>query len=87
MRPFSELLLVILPCFVPNILAAQESILSQEFLSFEKQFNRIYSSKEERLARHGIFNANLVLIKQHNNKPGVSYKMGVNQFSDMTGKR
>ena len=84
MGAFVAFLVAILPCFVHSTFT--EDILSQEFLTFEKQFNRTYSSNDERLNRNKIFEANLDQIKQHNSQDGVSYTMGINQFSDMTGK-
>lgn len=84
MGAFPVFLVAILPCFVHSTFT--EGILSQEFLAFEKQFNRTYSSNDERLNRNEIFKANLDQIKQHNSQDDVSYTMGINQFSDMTGK-
>ena len=56
------------------------------FRHFENQFNKVYSSTKERQERFAIFAKNMAKIQSHNSKPNVSWKMGVNQYSDMTGK-
>jgi len=54
------------------------------FSHFETKFDKVYSSAKERQERFAIFTKNMAKIKGHNSKPNVSWKMGVNQYSDMT---
>ena len=58
-----------------------------EFREFEIKYNKMYSSPQERKARYVVFVNNLAKIRSHNSKPNVSWTMGINQFTDMPGKR
>lgn len=64
----------------------------------QTEHNKSYTDPAEDTQRKEIFEANLALIKEHNEKykkGEVSYELGVNQFSDrkdeelakMTGKK
>jgi hypothetical protein len=59
-----------------------EDAAQQEFFKFVKDFNKQYPT-EEVFDRFNTFKANLELINAHNNGSG-SWKMGVNQFADLT---
>jgi C1A family cysteine protease len=54
----------------------------EEFVAYVKEFNKVYTS-EEVLTRFQTFSANKKTIDEHNAK-GLSWEMGVNQFTDMT---
>ena len=56
------------------------------FTDFQSQFAKTYKSEDEKNERFAIFKQNLDKIENHNIKPGVSWQMGVNKFTDMTGK-
>lgn len=62
--------------------ALVEEVSQQEFFSFVKTFNKQYPT-EEVFDRYNTFKANLELINAHNNGPS-DWKMGVNQFADLT---
>lgn len=55
-----------------------------EFNDFTQRFNRTYSSDEYDL-RYDIFRNNLEHIRTHNEK-NLSWKLGVNQFADLTAE-
>ena len=55
-----------------------------EFHSFRKTHSKIYSSTVEANHRLVIFKQNLEMIRNHNADTTSSYKLGINQFSDMT---
>jgi len=58
-----------------------------EEYSFEKycsEFSKKYASPSQFQARKSIFDATLKKIKKHNADKTQSWKMGVNQFTDMT---
>ena len=61
--------------------AAQES----EFSSFALSFGKSYANAEERQFRAGVFAANVAVISAHNAR-NLSWRMGVNAFSDLTGE-
>nr|ADD24149.1 Cathepsin L-like proteinase [Lepeophtheirus salmonis] len=77
---------IILLCFFLTRLKAQNvsSIPNetQAFNEFVKSYNRSYEIRE-RDQKKNIFLRNLRLIRQHNAKPNTTYKMGVNQFTDV----
>merc|ERR1719348_2968794 len=53
-----------------------------QFAAFREQHGKQYSSKAELELRRDIFHANLVKIEKHNALG--TWKMGVNEFSDLT---
>jgi len=53
------------------------------FSKFVKEHGKVYNTREEMIHRQKIFAENLQKIEQHN-RAGASYKMGVNQFTDLT---
>jgi len=61
---------------------AVEDATQQAFFQFVKDFNKQYPT-EEVFDRFNTFKANLELINAHNNGSS-SWKMGVNQFADLT---
>jgi len=62
--------------------ALVEDASQQAFFSFVKEFNKQYPT-EEVFDRYNTFKANLELINAHNNGSS-SWKMGVNQFADLS---
>jgi C1A family cysteine protease len=62
--------------------ALLEDASHQAFFSFVKEFNKQYPT-EEVFDRYNTFKANLELINAHNNGSS-SWKMGVNQFADLS---
>jgi len=49
------------------------------------RYEKAYESEAERLERFAIFRANLLFIEAENAK-GLSYRLGVNQFADLTAE-
>merc|ERR1712055_1031570 len=61
--------------------------LNSQFNAFKQTHSKKYSDAFEEAYRKGIFAANLAKISQHNEEYAVgehSWKMGVNQFADLT---
>jgi len=61
-----------------------ESDSQAEFVNFLSNFQKQYTA-DNFFHRFNIFKNNLVTIREHNKK-GLSWTMGVNQFSDMTSE-
>merc|ERR1712061_540236 len=57
---------------------------AKEFSSFMNKFGKTYSTSEESKLRFDIFKANVQKMNAHNARKDVSWKMGINQFSDLT---
>lgn len=57
---------------------------AKEFSSFTKKFGKSYATTEESQFRLDVFKANLKKMNAHNARRDVSWKMGINKFSDMT---
>jgi hypothetical protein len=56
----------------------------KSFLSFQKNFNKIYVSETELQQRFEIFKENVINIFQHNLEKKENYTMSINQFTDLT---
>jgi cathepsin L len=56
----------------------------EEFVAYAKEFNKVYTS-DELLTRFQNFADNKKIIDEHNAK-GLSWEMGVNQFTDLTAQ-
>eukprot|EP01084_Bolivina_argentea_P316573 548797_1 len=57
--------------------------LFKTFQEWKLQYNRAYNSLEEESLKYSIWLSNIELIENHNSK-NATYKMDVNQFTDMT---
>jgi len=53
------------------------------FSKFKAEHNKIYRTRQEHSYRLKVFKENIEKINKHN-MAGLSYKLGINQFSDMT---
>merc|ERR550519_1422524 len=53
------------------------------FAKFLAEHDKTYTSRSEELYRLEVFSANMEKMVAHN-KAGHSYKMGINEFSDLT---
>ncbi|KAJ1688385.1 hypothetical protein LUZ63_019775 [Rhynchospora breviuscula] len=54
---------------------------------FEKwmvDFDRVYANDVEKLLRFEVFKTNLQYIESTNNQSGLTYKLGLNKFADLT---
>jgi len=56
----------------------------EEFVAYAKEFNKVYTS-DELFTRFQNFADNKKIIDEHNAK-GLSWEMGVNQFTDLTAQ-
>jgi cathepsin L len=59
----------------------------KDFITFEQwknQQNKIYASPAEQMYRMRNFNRNLMMIQEVNNDKTLTYKLGLNQFSDLS---
>ncbi|KAI9391383.1 hypothetical protein POPTR_007G075100v4, partial [Populus trichocarpa] len=50
------------------------------------QYGRVYKDDNERATRYSIFKENVARIDAFNSQTGKSYKLGVNQFADLTNE-
>jgi len=57
---------------------------SNEFAEFKGKFAKVYADEVEEITRLAIFNENVAKINAHNADETQTYKMAVNQFTDMT---
>jgi C1A family cysteine protease len=74
-------LLVALAALVAVACAFESALL--QFQAFEREYEKTYSSAEERDRRFAIFQSNLVLVEELNRKNGEP-AFGVTKFMDMT---
>jgi cathepsin L len=77
-------LLLLLLCTVAVCVVADTSIDNQ-YASFLVEYNKKYT-QEESLKRFEIFKQNLKTIEEHNSNKDATFKLGVNQFADMTNE-
>ena len=82
MKLVSEVLVLLVTLGAAAI--AQENAKSL-FQKFEVDHGKVYSSAHERSRRFETFKRNLKKIKDHNETPDVTYKLGINQFADLSG--
>ena len=57
--------------------------------SYEKwmsKFGRVYKSGTEKQQRFEVFKANYQFIESTNKQPGLTYKVGLNEFADLTNE-
>jgi C1A family cysteine protease len=59
--------------------------IATSFFNWTAQYNKTYSSANERSVRESIYNHNLYHINEHNSHPEHTWSMGLNQFADLTG--
>ncbi|RID53385.1 hypothetical protein BRARA_G00781 [Brassica rapa] len=62
----------------------QETTIADYHQHWMIQFSRVYSDESEKQMRLKIFKKNLEFIENFNNKGNQSYKLGVNEFTDLT---
>lgn len=66
-----------------NSLEAPATFTKSEWAAWKIQHSKIYKSKEEEIYRFGVFMRNLEYIRANQ---GETYKLGTNQFSDLTNE-
>merc|ERR1712002_295102 len=75
--------LLLLSCLAAAALAHNADYTQLQFAQFKEQFGKTYLSRAEHNLRFDIFKTNMKKMEEHN-KSGASWKMGMNQFSDLT---
>jgi len=73
--------------FYASVLVIVNASFSQDndlFKKFKSENNKIYSSPSEESERFKIFQSNLRKIENHNSQKGLTWKMAVTQFADLT---
>merc|ERR1712168_693210 len=73
---------LLLACMSMLVMSSSEEVFDQ-FVQFTQQYGKTYRTRTETSMRASIFQKNLKKIEEHN-KSGSSWKMGVNEFTDMT---
>jgi len=61
-----------------------EAVAHTVFQSWQDNHGKEYATKYEAAHRFAIFKETVKEIFEHNQRPGISYKLGVNQFSDLS---
>merc|ERR1711936_262022 len=75
--------LLLISCLAAVALAHNADYTQIQFAQFKEQFGKTYLSRAEHNLRFDIFKTNMKKIEEHN-KSGASWKMAMNQFSDLT---
>merc|ERR1712241_309859 len=60
--------------------------VGEEFQRFKAKHGKSYSSAKEESHRFQVFQSNLRKISEHNSQPGVSWRMAVTEFADLTAQ-
>lgn len=68
----------------PSRVIFQETTIADYHQHWMIQFSRVYSDESEKQMRLKIFKKNSEFIENFNNKRNQSYKLGVNEFTDLT---
>uniref|UniRef100_A0A0G4F3B8 Peptidase C1A papain C-terminal domain-containing protein n=1 Tax=Chromera velia CCMP2878 TaxID=1169474 RepID=A0A0G4F3B8_9ALVE len=83
----SSSLIVLLPSLAlgtPHWAELTKSVpLEYSFEDFIQEFEKVYADDAERSRRRTIYSYNVEKIRVHNENPKASWKMGINEFTDM----
>jgi len=77
-------LLLLNLCFGEFAFQLSKDDILIKFKEFKFNFSKVYQNQLEEDRRFEIFKSKLLFIEQHNARTDVSFKKGINQFSDMT---
>ena len=58
--------------------------LEAAFDKWIADYSRVYASDAEKSLRFEVFKTNLQFIESTNSQPGLTYKLGLNKFADLT---
>ncbi|XP_065221425.1 procathepsin L-like [Planococcus citri] len=89
MKSFTYLVLICVQVFVHSAVLNEEELSLQKWTSFKIQHGKEYEAEEEDKRRMKIFLDNERKIAEHNElyeKGEVTYKQGINKFSDLTNE-
>ncbi|CAH8295146.1 unnamed protein product [Eruca vesicaria subsp. sativa] len=62
----------------------EASAVTEKHEQWMARFHRVYSEESEKTNRFEIFKKNLEFVERHNMNTNITYKLDVNQFSDLT---
>ncbi|KAF8029591.1 hypothetical protein BT93_E2112 [Corymbia citriodora subsp. variegata] len=71
---------------VMSVRTLHESTIAERHEQWMAQYGRTYKDPEEKEKRRAIFKENLLFIEDSNASRNRTFKMGLNQFSDLTNK-
>ena len=57
--------------------------MERAFVDHLAKYGKVMTDKKEVQKRYQVFRENYAMIKAHNEKPGVTFKMALNQFADV----
>lgn len=69
--------------YITTLLYSLAFVNSTNFIDYVKSYDKTYAD-EEMFDRYNIFSENLRIINEHNSNPEHTWKMGVNQFTDLS---
>jgi hypothetical protein len=84
-----KFVLLLSVCIAAVVVQAMPYESDVQFVKFQQQFGRKYTSEFERAYRFTVFNDNLVFIRAHNARAATgeySFTLGVTPFADMTNE-
>ncbi|CAH8295255.1 unnamed protein product [Eruca vesicaria subsp. sativa] len=64
----------------------EASAVTEKHEQWMARYHRVYSDESEKTKRFEIFKKNLEFVEKHNMNTNNTYKLGVNQFSDLTNE-
>ena len=56
--------------------------IEKAFVEHLAKYGKVMTDKKEVQKKYEIFRNNYLMIKTHNEKPGVTFKMALNEFAD-----
>merc|ERR1711970_1453433 len=79
----TDMKLFLLSCLTALAVASYADYTKLQFAQFKEKYGKTYLSRSEHQLRYQVFQENIKKIEEHN-RSGASWKMAVNQFSDLT---
>merc|ERR1712002_937078 len=79
----TDMKLFLLSCLTALAVASYADYTKLQFAQFKEKYGKTYLSRSENQLRYRVFQENIKKIEEHN-RSGASWKMAVNQFSDLT---
>merc|ERR1711970_1297883 len=75
--------LFLLSCLTALAVASYADYTKLQFAQFKEKYGKTYLGRSEHQLRYQVFQENLKRIEEHN-RSGATWKMAINQFSDLT---
>merc|ERR1711887_161005 len=79
----TDMKLFLLSCLTALAVASYADYTKLQFAQFKEKYGKTYLSRSEHQMRYQVFQENIKKIEEHN-RSGASWKMAINQFSDLT---